>query len=91
VHRELQLLHDAGLTPFEALEAGTINAAKCLHKEAVIGTIGVGKRADLLLVEENPLIDLETIKTHCGIMAKGEWLSRDKCNEFLAEVKEKNN
>jgi imidazolonepropionase-like amidohydrolase len=90
VHRELQLLHDAGLTPFEALEAGTINAAKCLHKEAVIGTIGVGKRADLLLVEENPLIDLETIKTHCGIMVKGEWLSRDKCNEFLAELKEKN-
>lgn len=90
LHRELQLLKMAGLTPFEAIQAGTVNAAKCLRKEAEIGTIEVGKRADLLLVEQNPLNNLDTIKHHCGVMIRGKWLSRDKCNQILKELKYKN-
>jgi len=87
VHRELKLLNDAGLTPFEAIKAGTVNAANCLRKEAEIGTIEIGKKADLLLVDQNPLIEMKTIKNHCGVMARGEWLSREKCNEILAKLK----
>jgi len=89
LHRELQLLNMAGLTPFEAIQAGTINAAKCLRKEAEIGTLEVGKRADLLLVEQNPLNNLDTIKHHNGVMIRGKWLSREKCNQILNELKNK--
>lgn len=90
LHRELQLLNRAGLTPFEAIRAGTVNAAKCLRKETEIGTIEVGKRADLLFVEQNPLNNLDTIKHHHGVMIRGKWLSRDKCNQILKELKDKN-
>lgn len=89
LHRELQLLSAAGLTPFEVLEAGTINAAKCLRKETEIGSVEVGKRADLLLVEQNPLNNLGTTKNHCGVMSAGQWLSRDECDSILAELKDK--
>lgn len=87
LHRELQLLNMAGLTPFEVIRAGTVNAAKCLRKEAEIGTVEVGKRADLLLVEKNPLHNLDTIKHHHGVMIRGKWLCRDKCNQILRELK----
>lgn len=90
IHRELQLLCKAGLTPFDAIKAGTVNAANCLGQAAEIGTVEVGKRADLLLVDKNPLADLETIKSHCGVMVRGNWFSREKCNEILAELKAKN-
>lgn len=88
VHRELQLLAKAGLTPFEAIAAGTVNAAKCLGKEAEFGTLEVGKRADLLLVDENPLVNLATIKSHSGVMARGRWLSRERCDEILLRLKQ---
>lgn len=90
LHRELKLLNVAGLTPFEAIKTATFNAAKCLKRETTLGTIEVGKCADLLLVEQNPLKNLETIKNHCGVMTKGRWLSREKCNQILNELKEKN-
>lgn len=43
------------------------------------------------LVENNPLINLETIKHHCGVLVKGQWLSREECDKILVELKEKNN
>ena len=90
LHRELKLLNTSGLTPFETIQAATINAAKCLKKETKLGTIESGKCADLILVEQNPLKNLETIKNHCGVMTKGRWLSREKCNQILRELKQKN-
>jgi hypothetical protein len=90
VHRELRLLNDAGLTPYEALRTGTVNAAKCLRKESEIGTIEVGKRADVLLVEQNPFDNLETISRHSGVMVRGKWMSRDECDTILSNLKRKN-
>jgi imidazolonepropionase-like amidohydrolase len=91
VHRELKLLCNAGLTPFEAIQSGTINAAQCLNKIEEIGTIEVGKRADLLLTNNNPLINLDALRTHCGVMIKGKWISRKTCDLILEEIKNKNN
>ncbi|MEK4385598.1 amidohydrolase family protein [Solibacillus sp. FSL W7-1464] len=58
LHRELQLFVDAGFTPFEALQQATINAAKAL-KVADLGEIKEGFTADLLVLNENPLINIE--------------------------------
>lgn len=90
LHRELKLLNTAGLTPFESIKTATINAAKSLKRENKLGTIEVGKCADLILVEQNPLKNIDTIKNHCGVMTKGRWLSRQKCNEILMELKKRN-
>lgn len=58
LHRELQLFVDAGFTPLEALQQATINAAKAL-KVADLGDIKEGFTADLLVLNENPLSDIE--------------------------------
>jgi imidazolonepropionase-like amidohydrolase len=72
VHRELQLLVEAGLTPYEALRAGTVDAAAYLGDD--FGTVLVGQRADLVLVEANPLDDVKNAARRVGVMVRGRWL-----------------
>jgi hypothetical protein len=76
LHDELQILVDNGFTPYEAIATGTVNAAKVIEKMSganEFGTIEVGKRADLPLVNENPLEDVAHIKDLRGVMAAGRW------------------
>jgi hypothetical protein len=75
LHRELELLVESGLTPYEAIRAATSAPATFLRKEGEFGTIAVGRRADLLLVERNPLEDLSTLKTPAGVMVRGRWMT----------------
>ena len=58
IHRELESLVAAGLTPYQALAAGTRNPAEFVRASKEWGTIEKGKRADLLLLEANPLEDI---------------------------------
>ena len=71
-HRELELLVEAGLTPYEALRAGTVDAAAYLGDD--FGAVRVGKRADLVLVEANPLADVKNAARRVGVMVRGRWL-----------------
>jgi imidazolonepropionase-like amidohydrolase len=61
VHDEMLLLRDAGLTPMEVLRAATANAAVALRRDD-IGVIGLGARADLVLLTKNPLDDLRNTR-----------------------------
>lgn len=74
VRRELAYLVDAGLTPFEALSSGTRNVARFLETEDSTGTVAVGKRADLLLLDGNPLVDIAAVGHQAGVMLGGRWL-----------------
>lgn len=56
--RELHLLAEAGLTPLDILRAATVNAAEMLGIADEIGTVEVGKVADLVVVQEDPLVDV---------------------------------
>jgi imidazolonepropionase-like amidohydrolase len=58
---ELELLVEAGLTPAEALRAATINAARMIGKERDLGTVEVGKFADLVILDANPLDDIRNV------------------------------
>ena len=84
--RELEFFVRAGLTPYEALRTGTINAARALHAESEFGTVDVGKRADLLLLEANPLGDISNIKRRSGVMLRGRWLPETELRGRLAEI-----
>jgi imidazolonepropionase-like amidohydrolase len=72
--RELESLVAAGLTPFQALQAGTRNPALALGVPESFGTVEVGRRADLLLLEANPLRDIRNVRKRAGVVAAGRWL-----------------
>ncbi len=57
--RELRMLAESGLSPLEVLSAATVNPAKMLGLADRIGTVEVGKIADLVVVRDDPLIDME--------------------------------
>jgi imidazolonepropionase-like amidohydrolase len=83
IHEELVMLVEAGLSPYEALEAGTRNTAAALSKSEVIGTIETGKRADLILLESDPLADIENVQKRVGVMLRGRWLAEDQLQAML--------
>jgi imidazolonepropionase-like amidohydrolase len=80
LHCELQTLTRAGLTPYEALVTATRNAgafAKAhLRGAPPFGTITVGSRADLLLLPDDPRVDLSALARHRGVVVRGTWLPK---------------
>ena len=88
-HAEMKLLNEAGLNTCEVLQAATVNAARCLKKENDFGTIETGKKADLIITQNNPLHNLDTIRHHIGVIKSGVYYSRETCDRFLRELKKK--
>ena len=79
---------EAGLSPYEAIEAGTRNAAVVLGKSDEFGTVEIGKRADLILLEGNPLLDVSNIQKRAGVMVRGRWLAEERLQSMLDELVE---
>ena len=73
LHHELAFLVDAGLTPFEALQTGTSAVATFLGTNT--GVVAVGSEADLLLLDANPLVDIDNSRRVHGVMVRGTWYS----------------
>lgn len=71
VHEELQLLSEAGLPAFDILKSATLSAAELLGEEKTSGSIEVGKKAELLLVAANPLLDLKILRQPATIITNG--------------------
>jgi imidazolonepropionase-like amidohydrolase len=71
VHRELQLLVKAGLTPMEAIVAATRNTADSLGRGNELGTIEPGKEADLLILDADPLLDIQNTQKIHAIVLRG--------------------
>ena len=85
-HRELESLVAAGLTPFQALETGTRNIARYFGTERETGTVEQGKRADLVLLEADPLADIRNTTRRAGVMVRGRWLPQAEIERRLAEA-----
>lgn len=83
---ELDYLVAAGFTPYEALATGTRNAAEALGDPDHSGTVREGNRADLILLQENPLDDITNIRRRLGVMVRGHWLPESDLQTMLAEL-----
>ena len=86
LHDELALLVSAGLTPMEALQAATFNAARFLGKEKDLGTIEKGRLADLVLLEANPLEDINNTKKINAVVFGGKLIPRSEVQKMLDTV-----
>ena len=78
LHLELEYYVKAGLTPFEALQAATINIARALHVDRDLGTVEAGKLADLAIVEGNPLADIRATRNLRMVVANGAVMTIDE-------------
>jgi len=76
----------SGLTPLEAIQIGTLNPAKYFGMEGEFGEVIEGASADLILLDANPLVDLENLKNPTGVMVRGRWLSREDIKQRLEEI-----
>lgn len=86
LHRELEELVSVGLTPYEALRASTTYPFEFLGKLSEAGTIEVSKRADLVLLEANPLEEITNTPKIAGVMIGGRWLSKIEIQNRLEEL-----
>jgi cytosine/adenosine deaminase-related metal-dependent hydrolase len=87
VHDEMADFVAAGLTPQQALRAGTVNAADFLGRGAQSGVVAAGRTADLLLLDANPLDDVANSRRIAGVMVRGRWLNRAALDALLAEIR----
>jgi imidazolonepropionase-like amidohydrolase len=86
---ELELLVECGLTPADALRTATLNPAKFFGEEKAAGTVEAGKRADLVLLDANPLDKVGNVRKIAGVMANGRYLPAEELKKMLGEVEAK--
>ncbi len=88
---ELELLVTAGLTPEETLTSATRLPATWLGIDDKIGTVEVGKYADLILLDANPLDDIKNTRKISGVFVNGRWVAKQKIDKMLADLAKRNN
>ncbi len=90
LHDELELLAGAGLTNEEVLASATRLPAVWLGTDVDRGTIEVGKRADMVLLDADPLVTITNTRKISGVFMNGRWLSRGTLDDMLADLSKRN-
>lgn len=86
---ELDLLQESGMRPLEILQSATMNGAKFMGKFEKTGSIDIGKVADLVILDENPLEDINAVNKTFGVFTKGQYFDKNMLNEMLNQAAKK--
>jgi imidazolonepropionase-like amidohydrolase len=86
LHDELELFVRAGLTPMEALQTATRNPAIYLGLIDTLGTVEEGKKADLVLLEANPLENISNTKRITAVIVNGSLIPKVSLDKMLMDV-----
>ncbi len=86
LHREMALYIDVGMTPYDVLEIGTRKPAEYFGAGDEFGTVAVGRRADLILLNANPLDDVGNVANRAGVMLRGRWFSENEIQRRLQDI-----
>lgn len=89
IHHELKGMIEAGVSPLEAIQSGTLNPAIFFKMEGEFGEVVEGASADLILLDQNPMEDLKNLKKPTGVMVRGQWLDRATIDKRLQEIAER--
>lgn len=86
LHRELRKMSESGMSAYDILETGTKNVGAYFASSDTFGIIAPGHRADLILVNGNPLQDLANLERRSGVMVRGRWLPESEIQARLAKI-----
>lgn len=86
LHHELQVLNKVGISNYKLLQSGTKNPAAFFSTQGQYGTIEIGATADLILLSENPLTNIQNAQKIEGVMVGKEWLSKAVIDTRLKEI-----
>ena len=86
IHREMQANVADGLTPYQVLRSATKNVGEYLKAKDTFGLVAPGHRADLVLLEANPLSDIANVAKRAGVMLRGRWLPESELQAGLAKI-----
>ena len=89
LHDELGLLNEAGLSPAEALRAATLSPAVFMNATDSLGTVEKGKRADLVLLDDNPLDDIQNVRKVNAVVLNGRLYDRAALDALIADEQKK--
>ena len=86
IHREMRRMADAGISAYEVVKSGTANVGQYFKAQDTFGTIAAGQRADLILVDANPLENVSNVEKRSGVMVRGRWLAASEIDAALAKI-----
>lgn len=86
IHHEIEEMMAAGMTEDQILKSATFSIGKYFEDKDTFGTIAPGMRADLILLDDNPLNDVNILKSPSGVMVRGQWISRKEIDRELAAI-----
>lgn len=89
MHEELAIMvADLGMSPVDALRTATINAAKFWGEENEFGAITVGRRADFVLLDANPLDDIRATRRISAVMLRGDYFDADRLARLRTDTRQ---
>ncbi|MEP2278260.1 amidohydrolase family protein [Maribacter sp.] len=89
LHQELGLFQEAGLEPLQILQSATINGAELMGELKTKGTIEANKEADMVILNSNPLLNVEATQDIYAVVNDGQYLNRKKLDSILSKAKQK--
>ncbi len=87
LHKELQIMVEGGMSPASTLKAATLNPAIFMEKEEELGSVENGKLASLVLLDKNPLEDIQNTQSISAVFLRGEYLDRNALGNLLEEAR----
>ncbi|MDE0189771.1 MAG: amidohydrolase family protein [Gammaproteobacteria bacterium] len=89
IHHELQAMTEAGLSPFDAIATGSTTPAEFYGQDHLWGSIAPGRSADLIVLRDDPLLDIGNTRSIDAVMVRGRYLPREELDAGLADIRER--
>jgi imidazolonepropionase-like amidohydrolase len=86
VHREIEAMVAAGMTPYQILRSATREVGEYLERHDLFGKVVPGHRADLILLRANPLEEITALSQRVGVMVRGQWWPEERIQERLEAI-----
>jgi imidazolonepropionase-like amidohydrolase len=90
IHREAPIMVACGMKPYHVLQSLTRNVAEYFGTLNDSGTVQPGKRADLVLLESDPLKDVSALSRRAGVFVRGRWLAESEIQARLTRMAQEN-